>query len=51
MFVLFAVYGEKLPLAPLYLGSLYAPLNECVGNSNCSVDKYDVVTHVDTNFL
>lgn len=43
--------GWKLLLRPLYLGSLYAGLVECVQNITSSVGHYDVVTQVDSNFL
>lgn len=36
---------------PVYLGSLYERLDECVNNIVCSVGRYDVVTHADTIFL
>lgn len=37
-----------MPLAPLFSGSFYARLNECLARS---VGRYDVVTYVDANFL
>lgn len=42
--------GENLPLASLYLGSLYARLM-CLGNVTRLMGRYDVVTHVDFSFL
>lgn len=43
--------GENLVLASSYLGSLYAHLDECVGNVVKPMGRYNVVTHVDTCFL
>lgn len=43
--------GEKFTLPPLYLGSLYAQLDEGVPNVVRSVGRYYAVTHVDLYFL
>lgn len=43
--------GKKLALAPWYLGSLYARLDECSKNITQSVERYDVVSYMDANFL
>lgn len=43
--------GKNLPLEPLYLGSLYALLDESYENVTPSVGCYDVVTFIDTSFL
>lgn len=51
IYLLMAIYltkGEKLALDPIYLGSLFTRLDECVHNILC---RYDVVTHSDTCFL
>lgn len=45
------IKGERLVLAPIYLVSLYARLDECVSNVVQSVGRYDVVTYVDTSFV
>lgn len=42
--------GKKLLLRPLYLGSFYAQLDNCIRNVTFSVGRYDVVTHVDSAF-
>lgn len=42
---------EMFTLAPLYLGSFYAWLNECVPNMVRSVETYNFVTHVNSRFL
>lgn len=34
--------GKKVALAPIYLGSLYARLDECVANETQSLGRYDV---------
>lgn len=34
----------------IYLGSLYARLDECVNNKVHYVGRFDVVTHADTSF-
>lgn len=39
----------KIGPRPIYLGSLYYRLDECVGNIVKSVGHYHVVTHADTN--
>lgn len=38
-------------LASLYLGSLYAQLDECIGNIVQVVERYDVVMHANAYFL
>lgn len=38
-------------LAPVYLGSLYERLDECARNITRAVNKYNVVTLVDSSFL
>lgn len=38
-------------LVPLYLGSLYARLYECLRSIFKSVDQYDIVTYADASFL
>lgn len=43
--------GNRLVLAPLYLGSLYAWLDECSKGVFKSMGRYDVVTYVDASFL
>lgn len=43
--------GVQFVLALLYLGFLYAQLDDCVNNVVCSVGRYNVVTHVDLCFL
>lgn len=45
------VKGKRLVLVPLYLGSLFDPLDECVGNTVQFAGNYGVVTHEDTSFL
>lgn len=42
---------KKLSLDPLYLGSLYSWLDECVCNITTSMARYDLVTYVDSAFL
>lgn len=41
--------GQKVVFTPLYLGSLFAQLDECL-NVIRSMGRYDVVTHVDSAF-
>lgn len=43
--------GNRLVLALLYLGSLYAQLDECLKGVLRSVGRYDVVTYVEASFL
>lgn len=43
--------GKKLSLGPLYLGLLYARVDECVRNITSSMGGYDVFTHVDSAFI
>lgn len=43
--------GKKLALAPLYLTSMYACLDESVHNINKSVSMYSMVTHADSDLL
>lgn len=43
--------GDRLELAPLYLGSLYARLDECSRSVFRSVDRYNVVSYVNASFL
>lgn len=38
-------------LAPIYLGSLYARLDECIANVAWISGFYSVVYHVDSDFL
>lgn len=45
VFPLPILLAKRLVLAPLYLGSLYYRLDECVNNVVRSVWRYDVVTH------
>lgn len=45
------VKGEKFIVAPLYLGSLYAWLDDYVANGVRSMRRYDIVIHVDSCFL
>lgn len=40
--------GEKSAFEPIYLCSLFARLDECVGNILRLAGHYDVVTHVDS---
>lgn len=40
-----------MPLAPLYLGSLYVGLDECSRWVIKSVNRYDVVSYVNASFL
>lgn len=40
-----------MALAPWFLGSLYACLNECTRNITQSLGQYNVVSYVDVNFL
>lgn len=42
---------ERLALAPIYQGSLYTRLDECGVNVARSLSLYNMVTHVDNNFL
>lgn len=48
---IFLAKGKRLALAPLYLGSLYNRLDECVHNIFCSLGPYNVVSYADTAFL
>lgn len=41
----------QLALAPLYLGSFYARLDECIGNIVPVVGHCDEVTRADSSFL
>lgn len=43
--------GKKLAPGPVYLGLLFARLNECGNNILRSVGRYDVVTHTNTCFI
>lgn len=43
--------GIKFVLVPLYLGPLYARMDECAGNITREVGRYDVVTHAHSSFL
>lgn len=43
--------GEKLALAPIFLGSLLFCLDECVQNLLNSVGRYTVVSYADIAFL
>lgn len=45
------VKGERSALAPIYLGSLYACLDECITNIAQLLGRSDVVMHVDSSFL
>lgn len=38
-------------LGPVYLGSLYACLDECVAKVARSLGRYDVVTYMRSSFL
>lgn len=49
--VILLAKGKRLALAPLYLGSLFDWLDECVCNIVHSVGHCDVVAHADTAFL
>lgn len=42
--------GERLAIAPIYLGSLFSKLDECVANTASLVGQYYVVIHADTSF-
>lgn len=42
---------HTVPLAPLYLSSLYARFDKCTGNITWAMGCYDVVTHADSSFL
>lgn len=42
---------ERLALGPIYLGSLYKRLHECVSNILPSAERYDVALHDGTCFL
>lgn len=44
------VKWEKFALAPRYLRSLYAWLDECVANVVRSAGRFGAVTHIDTFF-
>lgn len=48
--VIVLAYKEKLALAPIYLGSLFAKLDQCVANNVSSLCRCDVVTHAGTSF-
>lgn len=43
--------GMKLALAPWYLGSFYARIDECSRNITQLVGRNDVVSYVDAYFL
>lgn len=43
--------GERLALAPIYLGSLFYQLDECVQNIIKSMGRSIVVSYADTSFL
>lgn len=43
--------GEKLALVPIFLGSLFYRLDECVHNLSKSMGRYTVVSHVNSAFL
>lgn len=43
--------GESLALVPMYLGSHFYRLDECVGYIMKFVARYHVVIHADTTFL
>lgn len=43
--------GMTFTLAPLDLGSLYARLDECIGNITRTMGRYHVVTHAESIFL
>lgn len=45
------VKEERLGLTPIYFGSLYSNLDECMANVVRSIGTYDMVTHTDTIFL
>lgn len=43
--------GEKLALGPIYLGSLYVRLDECLRNILHFFGRYSVVTSANTCFI
>lgn len=43
--------GKKIALVPIYMGFLYAGLDECVTNVMWSLGRYDVVSHIYYGFL
>lgn len=43
--------GERLALGLIYLGSLFARLDEFIINVTRSLGSYDVVMHVNSSFL
>lgn len=42
--------GERLALGPIYLGSLYIRLDECVNNIFCSVGTYEIIRRLTSAF-
>lgn len=40
-----------MALVSIFLGYLYAWLDECVWNIACSLGRYNIVTHAGTSFL
>lgn len=51
LLVVMLVGEKRLALAHLYLGSLYARLDQCSCYIFKSVGQYDVVSYVDASFL
>lgn len=43
--------GRKFALAPWFLGSLYAQLDECSRNVTWSIGRNDAVSYIEANFL
>lgn len=43
--------GERFALAPIYLGSLFCKMDECINNIMKFVGRYYVVTYAVTTFL
>lgn len=43
--------GERLELAPIFLGSLFYRLDECVQNQLKSMGRYTVVSYANSAFL